>query len=154
VQLVPYAGVMNVPDAAHNGEGEPVARSGLIEHLTPEFAAAAAALIESGVVYFFQVRSVGGAVADVPDDATAYSHRSANFSVVAFGASKSRLDAAWEALATHFRGLYLSFETDQKPERVQEAWPAATLARLRALKKQYDPGNVFRDNFNIDPLGE
>jgi FAD/FMN-containing dehydrogenase len=154
VQLVPYSGVMNVPDAAHNGQGEPVARSGLIEHLTPEFAAAAAALIASGDVYFFQVRSVGGAVADVPDDATAYSHRSANFSVVAFGASKSRLDAAWEALATHFRGLYLSFETDQRPERVQEAWPAATLARLRELKKRYDPANVFRDNFNIDPLGE
>lgn len=154
VQLVPYSGVMNVPDAAHNGQGDPVARSGLIEHLTPEFAAAAAALIASGDVYFFQVRSVGGAVADVPDDATAYSHRSANFSVVAFGASKSRLDAAWEALATHFRGLYLSFETDQKPERVQEAWPAATLARLRELKRRYDPANVFRDNFNIDPLGE
>jgi FAD/FMN-containing dehydrogenase len=154
VQLVPYSGVMNVPDAAHNGQGEPVARSGLIEHLTPEFAAAAAALIASGDVYFFQVRSVGGAVADVPDDATAYSHRSANFSVVAFGASKSRLDAAWEALATHFRGLYLSFETDQRPERVQEAWSAATLARLRELKKRYDPANVFRDNFNIDPLGE
>ncbi|MFI5893035.1 LLM class flavin-dependent oxidoreductase [Actinoplanes sp. NPDC051513] len=154
VQLLPYAGVMNVPDAAHDGQGEPVARSGLIEHLTPSFAAAAAELIASGTVYFFQVRSVGGAVADVPEDETAYSHRSANFSVVAFGASKSRLDAAWGVLATHFRGLYLSFETDQSPERIQEAWPASVLARLRALKKQYDPANVFRDNFNIDPLGE
>jgi hypothetical protein len=130
------------------------ARSGLIDHLTPEFAAAAAELVASGTVYFFQVRSVGGAVADVADEATAYSHRSANFSVVAFGASPSRLDAAWEVLATHFRGLYLSFETDQHPMRLEEAWPPATLARLRALKKQYDPANVFRDNFNIDPLGD
>jgi hypothetical protein len=154
VQLIPYAGVMNVPDAAHDGQGDPVARSGLIEHLTPEFCAAAARLINSGTVYFFQIRSVGGAVADVPDDATAYSHRSANFSVVAFGSSRTRLDAAWEELATHYRGLYLSFETDQRPERITEAWPAATLARLRALKKQYDPTNIFRDNFNIDPLGE
>ena len=105
-------------------------------------------------MYFFQVRSVGGAVADVADEATAYSHRSANFSVVAFGASPSRLDAAWAALAPHFRGLYLSFETDQHPKRLEEAWPPATLARLRALKKRYDPANVFRDNFNIDPLGD
>ena len=154
VQLVPYAGVMNVPDAPHDGQGDPVARSGLIDHLTPEFAAAAAHLIASGTVYFFQVRSVGGAVADVADEATAYSHRSANFSVVAFGASPSRLDAAWEVLAPHFRGLYLSFETGQHPKRLEEAWPPATLARLRALKKRYDPANVFRDNFNIDPLGD
>ena len=102
-------------------------------------------------VYFFQIRSVGGAVADVPDDATAYAHRSANFSVVAFGASRARLDAAWVDLSAHYQGLYLSFETDQRPERITEAWPPATLARLRALKKQYDPENVFRDNFNITP---
>ena len=42
----------------------------------------------------------------------------------------------------------------QRPERIGEAWPPATLARLRELKKRYDPDNVFRDNFNIDPLGE
>lgn len=154
VQLVPYAGVMNVPDAPHDGQGDPVARSGLIEHLTPSFAAAAAELINSGTTYFFQIRSVGGAVADVPSEATAYSHRSANFSVVAFGASKQRLDAAWSDLSQYFLGLYLSFDTDQSPERVAEAWPSATLARLRRLKRQYDPANVFRDNFNIDPLGD
>lgn len=150
VQMVPYAGVMNVPDAQHDGQGDPVARSGLIEHITPEFATAAETLIRSGVAYFFQIRSVGGAVADVAEDATAYAHRSANFSVVAFGASKDRLDAAWEDLASHFAGLYLSFETDQRPERITEAWPPATLSRLRELKRRYDPNNVFRDNFNID----
>ncbi|GAA4594608.1 alkanesulfonate monooxygenase SsuD/methylene tetrahydromethanopterin reductase-like flavin-dependent oxidoreductase (luciferase family) [Actinoplanes octamycinicus] len=151
VQLVPYAEVMNVPDAPHDGQGDPTARSGLIDHLTPAFCAAAARLIASGAAYFFQVRSVGGAVADVPAEATAYAHRDANFSVVAFGSSRERLDAAWAELAPHFRGLYLSFETDQRPERIAEAWPPATLERLRELKRRYDPDNVFRDNFNITP---
>ncbi|MEV6306049.1 LLM class flavin-dependent oxidoreductase [Actinoplanes sp. NPDC051861] len=149
VQLVPYAGVMNVPDAPHDGQGEPAVRSGLIDHLTPEFCTVAERLISSGTVYFFQVRSVGGAVADVPAEATAYAHREANFSVVAFGGSKARLDAAWDELAPFFRGLYLSFETDQRPERIGEAWPPATLDRLRELKRRYDPTNLFRDNFNI-----
>jgi alkanesulfonate monooxygenase SsuD/methylene tetrahydromethanopterin reductase-like flavin-dependent oxidoreductase (luciferase family) len=152
VRLVPYAGVMNVPEAPHEGQGDPVARSGLIDHLTPSFCAAVARLLASGTVYFFQVRSVGGAVSDVPDDATAYAHRSANFSVVAFGSSRTRLDAAWADLGSHYRGLYLSFETDEHPDRIAKAWPPATLARLRGLKKQYDPDNIFRDNFNIDPL--
>ena len=71
--------------------------------------------------------------------------------MVAFGGSKTRLDAAWDELAPYFRGLYLSFETDQRPERIGEAWPPATLERLRELKRRYDPANLFRDNFNIEP---
>lgn len=147
-----YAGVMaNAHGEDHNGQGDPVARSGLIDHLTPGFANAAAQLLRSGLVSFFQIRSVGGAVADVPADATAYAHRSANFSVAALGASRERLNAAWDELAHHFSGLYLSFDTDLRPERIADAFPPRTLTRLRALKRRYDPDNVFRDNFNIPP---
>ncbi len=150
VQLMPYSALMaNAQGGDHNGQGDPAARSALVDHITPAFATAAAGLIASGLVYFFQIRSVGGAVADVAPDATAYAHRSANFSVVAFGADRARLDAAWDDLAKHFSGLYLSFETDLRPERIAEAFPPATLARLRTLKERYDPANVFRDNFNV-----
>jgi hypothetical protein len=136
----------------YDGQGEPAVRSGLIEHITPEFAAAAELLVRSGVVYFFQIRSVGGAVSDVDADATAYANRSANFSVIAFGASRQRLDAVWDELHHHFDGLYLSFETDPRPERIAEAFPPRTLTRLRELKERYDPTNVFRDNFNVAQL--
>ncbi|GAA0403969.1 hypothetical protein Acor_24610 [Acrocarpospora corrugata] len=149
IQRLPYAEIMHVPRGTHNGQGEPVTRSGLVEHITPEFAAAATELIMSGEAYFFQIRSVGGAVADVAPDATAYAHRSANFQVVAFGASRTRLDRVWDAMAGHFSGLYLNFETDLRPERLTDAYPAETLRRLRALKARHDPDNVFRDNFNI-----
>jgi len=91
-------------------------------------------------------------VADFPPYATAYAHRSANFSVVAFGASKSRLDAASRESASQYSGLYLSFETDQRPDRIGQAWPPATLRPLRELKKRYDPDNVVRDNFTIAPV--
>jgi hypothetical protein len=142
----------NVQGGAHNGQGEPIGRSGLIEHITPEFAADAEQLLRSGEVYFFQIRSVGGAVADVPPDATAYGYRSANFSVVALGANRERLNRLWdEVAAEHFNGMYLSFETDLRPERLNDAFPPATLDRLRMLKQRYDPDNVFRDNFNIVP---
>ena len=150
VQLMPYSAVMaNASDAPHDGQGEPTARSGLIEHITPEFARATVDLLERGDSYFFQIRSAGGAVADVPEDATAYAHRSANFSVAGFGRDRARFDASWDDLARHFRGLYLSFETDLRPERVADAFPPATLARLRQLKREWDPDNVFRDNFNV-----
>ena len=51
----------------------------------------------------------------------------------------------------HLGGIYLPFETDQDLAHLRDAFPPATLERLRALKRELDPGNVFRDNFNIAP---
>ncbi|MGN9906969.1 LLM class flavin-dependent oxidoreductase [Phytohabitans sp. LJ34] len=153
VVIAPYAAVMGMaPDAEHHGQGEPVSRSAFIREVTPAFAAAAERLLRSGVVYFFQLRTVGGAVADVDPEATAYAHRDAGFSVIAMGVDRQRLDKLWDGLGEHFDGLYLSFETDPRPERLADAFPPRTLRRLRELKGRYDPDNVFRDNFNIRPL--
>lgn len=155
VVIVPYAAVMAMaPDAQHLAQGEPLSRSAFVSQLTPDFAAAAAKLLSSGAVYFFQLRTVGGAVVDLDPDATAFAHRDAAFSVVAMGTSRRRLDQAWDDLRDHFDGLYLSFETDLRRERLADAFPPRTLARLRELKLRYDPSNLFRDNFNIDPATE
>lgn len=152
VQLTPYAQVMaNADLGPQHGSGEPHSRSGLIEHVTPAFAETAAAMLASGAIPFFQLRAVGGAVSDVAEDATAYAHRSANFSVVALGSDPGRLDAQWRALAEHTAGMYLSFDSSLRPERIAEAFPPATLERLRAIKAAYDPTCVFRDNFAIEP---
>lgn len=152
VVITSYANVMaNAQSGDYNAQGEPVSRSALVRHITPEFAQAAERLIQSGIVYFFQIRSVGGAVSDIDPDATAYSYRRANFSVTAFGIDRRRMDTLWDELQPYFEGLYLSFETDVRPERLQDAFPPKTLERLQTLKLRYDPDNVFRDNFNIVP---
>ncbi|WP_062350971.1 LLM class flavin-dependent oxidoreductase [Herbidospora yilanensis] len=148
VVVAAYADVMdNAQDGDHHGQGEPVARSAFVREITSAFAAAAAKMLAGGVVYFFQIRTVGGAVADVPADATAYAHRDAGFQVTAMGIDDKRMDALWEANREHFDGLYLSFETGLG--KVADAFPPKTLDRLRVLKRRYDPANVFRDNFNI-----
>ncbi|HEY9307150.1 MAG TPA: LLM class flavin-dependent oxidoreductase [Microbacterium sp.] len=155
VQLTTYAQIMGNADLGpQHGAGEPHSRSGLIEHVTPAFAAAAARMLQSGAVPFFQLRAVGGAVADMAEDATAYAHRSANFSVAALGSHPDRLDAQWRALAAHVEGMYLSFDSSERPERIAEAFPPATLARLRAIKAAYDPACVFRDNFAVEPAAD
>jgi len=152
VELKPYAAVMaNAQGGPHQGSGEPVSRSGLVEHITPAFASAAAALIAGGSSHFFSVRACGGAVNDVEVDATAYAHRTANFSLAVLGSSAERLDAAWAPLKEHSIGSYLSFETGISAEDVEHAFPPATLERLRALKVALDPANLFRDNFNVVP---
>ncbi|MCC6315462.1 MAG: FAD-binding oxidoreductase, partial [Thermomicrobiales bacterium] len=152
VSVTTYASVMaNAQGEHYTDRGEPIGHSGLVTHITPDVAAASARLIGSGATYFFQIRAVGGAVADVAPDATAYANRAANFQIGAFGASRRRLDPLWDELRDHFSGLYLSFETDRGIERLHDAFPPRTLARLRDLKARYDPDNVFRDNFNIAP---
>ncbi|MET0133575.1 MAG: LLM class flavin-dependent oxidoreductase [Kibdelosporangium sp.] len=151
VQLASYPALMKmfVPEGDHHGQGEPHARSGLLDHVTPDAADAAAKMLATGEVFFFQVRSMGGATADVAPDATAFAHRSANFSVTAFGADDMALDTAWADIRGQLNGMYLSFETGL--DRVEDAFPERTLTRLRELKRRYDPANTFRDNFNIKP---
>ncbi|SEB87380.1 FAD/FMN-containing dehydrogenase [Nocardioides exalbidus] len=152
VALATYDQVMGLfsSDGPQRGQGDPHTHSGLADHFTPELSAEVAALLDAGASYFFSIRAVGGAVGDVPSEATAYAGRSANFSLSGFGAS-SRFDEAWERLVPHLSGSYLSFETGIGPQWVERAFPPAHLARLRELKRRFDPTGLFRDNFFIEP---
>ncbi len=149
VQLLPYLAVIsNVQPGPQDGRGEPVARSGLADHLDADWSAAAAEMLERGATHFLSLRPVGGAVADIPQDATAYSNRAANFSVAALGSARSGLDAYWEErMAPLHDGLYISFESPLRPTSIERAWRPETLRRLRALKREWDPDGVLRDNF-------
>lgn len=150
VVLAPYASVIaNAPGESNGGSGSPIARGGLVKHLTPELAEELARMLRSGRVHFFQVRAVGGAVSDVPEDAMAYAHRSANFALASIAADGAWLNEQWDALEDHVQGVYLSFEADPRGDRVERAFPPATLARLRALKTRVDPTALFRDNFPL-----
>ena len=156
VVVAPYAAVMNMfPDAPHQGRGEPVSRSGLVTSITPEFAEDSARLLASGAVHWFQLRSMGGAIADVAPEETAFAHRDAAFQITAMGSHPQRVDRWWNELRKHFSGIYLNFESDTSPQRVAEAFPPPVLSRLRKLKAELDPTGLFRDNFTLaeNPVG-
>ena len=156
IALTTYDGLMRamVSDAPQQGDGEPHSHSGNVDHLSPAVSRALATLIDSGSSYFFSVRAMGGAVSDVPSDATAFAGRSAAFNVAAFGSPGSGFDERWAQLLPLLDGMYLSFESDTGPEVVARAFPPAHLARLRTLKARYDPRSLFRDNFPIPPAEE
>jgi hypothetical protein len=141
----------DVGPEGQQGYGDVHSRSAFVPELTASFARDAAGMLRSGEVFFFELRPMGGAIADVPADATAFAHRTPAFQLCAIGISDQRLDAAFAPIRRHADGLYLSFETDQRPDRLLDAFPAATLQRLRRLKCRYDPDSLFRDNFNIAP---
>jgi FAD/FMN-containing dehydrogenase len=107
-----------------------------------------------------QVRVLGGAVARVPVEATAYAHRSApimlNIVAVCAGPDDRPRQRAWVAdlaasLDQGVPGAYVAFMGDEGPERLREAFPGATWDRLQELKARYDPTNVFHRNANVPP---
>jgi FAD/FMN-containing dehydrogenase len=103
------------------------------------------------------IRSVGGAVARIADDATAYAHREAElmFATTKIGpppvlaAAQPGLDALWAELAPHTAGAYANFLSTATADDTRAIYPPATYERLVAVKKQYDPNNLFTGNHNV-----
>jgi FAD/FMN-containing dehydrogenase len=149
-QLVPYASVPLTTGAPHTGQQAAAAHTGLADRLDPELAAALDALLRGGSADMLQIRSAGGAIDDVPADATAYAHRHQDFSVTAVSTGDRVAFAdAWLPVRALMDGIYLSFESDHREDDVLRAFPPATLARLRESKRRWDPDRVFTQNFDI-----
>ena len=51
-------------------------------------------------------------------------------------------------------GAYVGFLGHDGPARIREAYPDRTWDRLLAVKRRYDPSNLFRLNLNISPNGD
>ena len=103
---------------------------------------------------------MGGAVSRVADDDTAFHGRNAGFTFNingnsetgdGFDAEREWARAFWTALAPHHTSVYVNFLMEEGEERVRQAYGAPKYARLKALKRTYDPTNFFRMNQNIRP---
>ena len=106
------------------------------------------------------LQAYGGAIADIDDDATAFSHRRTRFEyVAAVGWSDPaedglRMGAARQAAAKlepFATGAYVNALSDEGALGVRRAYSEAKRARLTAGKDAYDPDNVFHLNHNIVP---
>jgi FAD/FMN-containing dehydrogenase len=108
-----------------------------------------------------ELRVLGGAMARVAPDATAFAHRQSRvmFNVAAIydpSTSARAEHAAWvQGLSAELHdgdpGVYAGFLADEGEERIRAAYPGATWERLAAIKATYDPDNVLRLNQNIAP---
>ena len=109
------------------------------------------------------LHQMGGAVARVPGEATAFTNRQAAFAVNVIGMwtdpAETARHVAWargfsEALQPHTNGgVYVNFLGDEGEDRVRAAYGPETYARLAKVKAAYDPDNVFKLNQNIRPAG-
>ncbi len=114
----------------------------------------------SSPVAMTQIRILGGAMARVGVDDTAFAHRKAPVMVTLItpfeDMAEAPVHAAWthayyEALRPRSMGVYSNFLEVEGAARIHEAYPEATYRRLADVKRRYDPTNLFRRNQNIAP---
>ncbi len=110
-----------------------------------------------------QLRVLGGAMARVPAQATAFAHRDrpimANVAAFSERPQNQPVREAWvadfaAALRQGEADAYVGFLGDEGEARVRDAYPGPTWDRLAAVKRRYDPTNLFRLNQNIPPVIE
>lgn len=107
-----------------------------------------------------QLRVLGGAMARVPSEATAFPHRTAKImvNIVSFYSGDADIDLRKEWVAQladtlhqGYNGAYVNFLGESSPEKIREAYTEECWRKLTRIKKQYDPANLFHMNQNIPP---
>ncbi len=114
----------------------------------------------SATIRVAQLRVLGGAMARVPSVATAFAHRNerilVNVAAVYERPEESAIHTRWvqnlaAVIPRRGSGAYVGFLGDEGSARILDAYPEKTWNRLAAVKRRYDPSNVFRLNQNIPP---
>jgi FAD/FMN-containing dehydrogenase len=107
-----------------------------------------------------QLRVLGGAMARVPVDATAFAHRKSkimvNIAALYQNPDEKPTHEAWvaefaAAIKQRDEGAYVNFLGDEGEAGIRAAYPGPTWDRLAEVKARYDPTNLFRLNQNIAP---
>ena len=156
---------MRYPEILAGQEGPPPAFAAgtniLVDGLDRQAAETILAHLETATAPMaaVQLRVLGGAMARVPADATAFGHRDArlmvNVAAMYARAEESPEHDAWASSLTRALsdgatpGAYVGFVGDEGEEGVRRAYPPATLERLARVKREHDPDNLFRLNLNV-----
>ena len=100
-------------------------------------------------------------MARVDTDATAFAHRDRRYFVAVIGVwldadedaarHQAWTESLWQSIQREGSGVYVNFLENEGTQRIREAYPGDTYERLAAIKRQYDPENLFRFNQNIPP---
>jgi FAD/FMN-containing dehydrogenase len=162
IQPISYAALQSSRD-----EGFPSGRfhywkSGWLRHLSD-------AAIETSVEFISQMPSsisavglqrMDGVASRVPPTATAFAHRAAQYDFLILSQWSDPTDSArniqwtralFDEMQPHLeKSVYVNNLGDEGPERIRAAY-GENYSRLVAVKRTYDPDNIFCANQNIDP---
>jgi FAD/FMN-containing dehydrogenase len=163
VRPMPYPEIYPPEDPAYRPT--PVQRTMFLDHIGLDEAKMILEYLEASDASLraAQLRVLGGAMARVPVEDTAFAHRNSRILAVVVnfydGTAEDRArrqtwaDDFASALHQGDDGAYVNFLANEGQARVRAAYPGTTWDRLVGIKQRYDPTNLFRLNQNIPPGG-
>jgi FAD/FMN-containing dehydrogenase len=160
VKPMPYPEMYPPEDDSYTPKA--IARTMFLDHVDDATARKMLDFLESSdaALRAVQLRALGGAMARVPSDATAFAHRDRRVMAVVVNFYEGPddlprrmqwVDDLVAAIDQGVTGAYSNFLGAEPQERVRAAYPGDTWHRLAAIKRLYDPSNLFRLNQNIPP---
>jgi len=133
-------------------------KGGYVADVTPALIDALMNEVKPNAFLSIILEHCGGAISDVAPTATALAHRSEQYQLLMAASwtdaadndvNRAKIHAAWDKVSKFTSGFYVNLNSpDQKA--VDDNY-GPNRARLVALKKEYDPANLFRLNANIRP---
>jgi len=158
IRLQDYVAVQRQFDGPPLSTQNQYLKGGFVAELSPALIDAIMNEVKPDAVLDIELIHCGGAISDVAPTATAIAHRREPFQLLVGAswketadndANRARVHAAWDKVSRFTSGFYVNLNSpDQKA--VDDNY-GPNRARLAALKKEYDPANLFRLNANIRP---
>lgn len=152
-RLSSYGDVVPTPRSVHTGQQRIVMRDVLVDEVDSALGVALAETLSHPATLLAEVRALGGAVADVPADATAWAgrHQEALVGIWANPAGEAAVDAAFSPLQATATGAYGAYSSDLRPSAAALAWPGSTGEKLRELAIRFDPTGLFARGLSLRP---
>ncbi|RNB45637.1 FAD-binding oxidoreductase [Agromyces tardus] len=136
-----------------------VGGNGFVPDLSDEALDVFLRALDREIPTMLMLRALGGAFSRVPADATPIAHRDGQALLAVNGilppdATDEQVAAArvaTDAALAFTSGEYSNFTPDFGEEQLAAIFPPPTLERLRRVKAEVDPGDVFRASHHIAP---
>lgn len=144
-ETMPYPYVVPGSRGPKMGQQRIKMRDVLVDHSNAELGEAMRESLLHPSTLLGELRALGGAVSDVPSQATAWAGRHQEVLAATWinPDSLSEVDASFAPLERLGTGSYGAYSSDTRPAAAELSWPAETGRRLRAVADQVDPHRLF-----------
>lgn len=153
-ETVSYPEIIPTPRSPHMGQQRIQMRDVLVDHADAELGAALDASLAHPVTLLGELRAMGGAIADVDEQATAWAgrHQEALVATWVQPAGLDAVDASFAPLQALGTGTYGAYSSDVRAEAAELAWPGETGRRLRSVADDVDPERLFDRGLVLPPV--